>query len=227
MNIKPQRIETTLRRSPLYRWHMARGAQMRGQLVDSYPHAVTDSSLGVCDLNILPRIGFKGAEARDWLLSQELELPATANSAVQNGLLLTCRLSETEFFIAGLSSDAEEQIQTLHESWSLDSQQRCYLLERGDSHACFAVSGDHVSEMMAKLCAIDLRAKSFAPYSIAQTSVAKINAIVVRISIDPEPRFLIFADMSSAEYLWSCLLDAMSEFSGTAMAYSDYLKRIK
>ena len=48
--------------------------------------------------------------------------------------------------------------------------------------------------MFAKICGIDLRLAKFADLSIAQTSVAKISAIVTRADIRDPPAFHILAD---------------------------------
>ena len=68
--------------------------------------------------------------------------------------------------------------------------------------------------MFAKLCGVDLAAARFANGSIAQTSLARLSAILVRDDIAGQITFSVFADSASAEFLWDCLLDAMTEFSG-------------
>jgi sarcosine oxidase, subunit gamma len=68
--------------------------------------------------------------------------------------------------------------------------------------------------MFAKLCAIDLAADQFADGSVAQTSIARLTAIVIRHDIARTVSFSVLAESASAEYLWVCLADAMAEFSG-------------
>ena len=68
--------------------------------------------------------------------------------------------------------------------------------------------------MFAKLCGVDLAVQSFPNGSVAQTSVARLSAIVIRHDIGNAVAFSILADSASAEYLWDCLIDAMDEFSG-------------
>lgn len=57
-----------------------------------------------------------------------------------------------------------------------------YLLPRQDSHAWMMLTGDYVSAIMAKLCGVDLSSEEFKPGQIVQTSVARINAIVLNVS---------------------------------------------
>jgi sarcosine oxidase subunit gamma len=68
--------------------------------------------------------------------------------------------------------------------------------------------------MFAKLCAIDLRPAKFADLSIAQTSIAKMSAILVRADIGAKPVFHLLVDSAAAVYFCDCLLDAADEFGG-------------
>ena len=68
--------------------------------------------------------------------------------------------------------------------------------------------------MFAKICGIDLRPKAFEMHAIAQTSVARTNAIIIRDDIADTPAFHMLGDSASAGYMWGCLLDAMAEFDG-------------
>ena len=61
---------------------------------------------------------------------------------------------------------------------------------------------------------VDLTPDRFPTGQIAQTSVARLSAIVIRHDIDSSVAFFVLADSASAEYLWDCFLDAMNEFAG-------------
>jgi sarcosine oxidase subunit gamma len=76
---------------------------------------------------------------------------------------------------------------------------------------------------MAKLCAVDLSAESFVVGQIAQTSVARINAIVMNVSDAQAPKFNILCDRASSLYLWNVLLDAIAEFDGKAIGIQGLL----
>ena len=68
--------------------------------------------------------------------------------------------------------------------------------------------------MFAKLCGVDLRVDHFPDLAIAQTSVARSNAIVIRDDLGATPTFHLLGDSASAAYMWDVLLDAMAEFEG-------------
>ncbi len=70
--------------------------------------------------------------------------------------------------------------------------------------------------MMAKVCGVHLRPAAFAPGAIVQSSIARINGIVIHQPLGELPVFHVLADSGSAEYLWGALLDAMHEYGGVA-----------
>jgi sarcosine oxidase subunit gamma len=69
--------------------------------------------------------------------------------------------------------------------------------------------------MFAKLCGVNLASDKFTDGSVAQTSVARLSAIVIRHDIANSFSVSLLADSASADYLWICVLDAMTEFSGS------------
>lgn len=218
-----------MRKTPLARWHTTQGGQLQNQLVGHYEAGGGNAQcMGLTDLTGLARIGFKGADTEQWLRTMHVETPSAANTAILNAGILTARLSPTEFMLVAIDNQPSSLIDSLRNGWSMDIDERCYLLERGHSHACFALTGPSCPEMLAKVCAIDLRAHKFSALQVAQTSVARSNAIVIRLDKQTQhPQFLIMADISVAEFLWECLLDAMQEFLGQALSFPTYLERLK
>ena len=70
------------------------------------------------------------------------------------------------------------------------------------------------AQMFAKLCGVDLRPGKFADGAIAQTSLARMNAVVIRDDRGGALAYHLLGDSASAAYLWDCLTDAMAEFDG-------------
>ena len=223
------RPDDFLRRSMLYRVLGQRGAvfeqigdsAIASHFGDSRAETRQARSLGLADLSPLPRTGFKGADTPAWLKAQGIELPGAPNRAVrQGGSVVVAALSWDEHLIlSGLSGDGG-LCARLDGVWRIDDGQRCYLMPRADSHAWLAITGEHAAAMFCKLCGVDLRLHKFSDGGIAQTSLARLNAIVIRNDFGPMPAFFILADSASAEYLWDCLLDAMDEFKGTPVGFS-------
>ena len=226
------------RRSQLYRRHLDARATFKAVAsilaVDVYSTAGSEAEkaahLGLADLSTHPRVGFKGRGAPRWLEQQKAELSSIPHYAVQqsDGSLIA-RLSEEEFLIlsdldiqASLAGKMQE-----HDTPGSDipgsdilgsdipgSAEKVYLLPRHDSHCWLALTGNHASACLAKLCAIDMRINKFENGEVAQTSLARVNAIILRHDLGRTPCFYILSDVSSTEFLWDSLLDAMQEFEG-------------
>lgn len=211
------------RRGQLYRRHCSANAsfeEVAGAAVVCR-YAETDeevrlaSHLAIADLSTLPRAGFKGAGAPGWLEAQDVQLPHRANQSRRNadGSLIA-RLSSTEFLILADLVTKATLTSILQERLSLEAPQGVYSLPRGDSHCWFAIIGASAASMLAKLCGVDLRTHKFGEREIAQTSLARSNAIILRNDFATTPGFFVLSDVSVTEYLWDALLDAMLEFDG-------------
>jgi sarcosine oxidase, subunit gamma len=207
------------RRSFVYRRLLAAGLRF-GALADAAlatarPPEGGDQALKLVDLSVCPRWGVKGRGALPWLTARGAVLPAADNRSVrQADGTLVARLSPGEALVLGPVPVAPSGLGAAIDQIPADGEAACYPVLRRDSHAWFMIVGDDAARMFAKLCGVDLSPGSFAQGQVAQTSVARLSAIVVRNDVGSRLAFSILADSASAEYLWECLLDAMAEFHG-------------
>jgi sarcosine oxidase, subunit gamma len=182
----------------------------------------TARHLGLADLSPLPRLGVKGAGTPDWLAGQGIRIPDESNRAVrQPSGVLAARLAPSELLLLGDLSGEPAPLDSLAAAWRAEphspvppERPRGYLLPRRHSHFWFVVSGERAAAMFAKLCGVDLRPGKFANGRIAQTSLARMNAVVIRDDRGGTLAYHLLGDSASAEYLWDCLIDAMAEFDG-------------
>jgi len=224
-----------IRRSQLYRRHINNNAVFKkigsDFLVSHYdnggnPLTELDQarSMAICDLSTLPKIGFKGSGAPSWAENQGVKLPDSANrSIIQPDGCLVAKLSDQELLVLSDILAESHQVAALAEQSTrdhLDNDTQTYLLPRGDSHCWLAVTGNQTAEMFSKVCGVDLRPHKFALGNIAQTSVAKTNAIVIRQDLGQTLSYYILCDISATEFLWDCLLDAMQEYAGSPVGIS-------
>ncbi|MDP9523450.1 sarcosine oxidase subunit gamma [Pseudomonas putida] len=181
------------------------------------PSSVRAELLHTCaltDLTELARVGFRGGDSAAYLQPLGYDLPAQPNHAVrQDDGSWVARLSQTEYLLLGNLADDGARVAGLEAGWVQDTR-RNYLLPRQDSHAWLQLSGMYGSAVMAKLCAVDLRAEAFPVGAVAQTSVARINVIVVNVGSDERPALQLLFDRASLVYLRAAMLDAMDEFDG-------------
>lgn len=211
------------RRSFHYRDLVAAGARFRalgdGMVAADYGgdnEARLASTLALADLSPLPRAGFKGPGMADWLGSKDATLGPESNRAypLANGIL-AARLAPSEvLLLGGLHGDAAP-IAAFERAWSYDAA-GVWPVPRRDASFWFAITGERSAAMFAKICGVDLRPKAFANHTIAQTSVARTNCIVIRDDFGGAPAYHLLGDSASASFAWTSLLDAMQEFGGAS-----------
>lgn len=195
------------------------GAAVAVDFGDPAREEATARRLGLVDLSPLARVGFKGPGAVEWLAAQGVTVPPESNQAVvQEGGGLAARLAPGEVLILGAQSFEDDLPARLVATWAEaptpPETPRGFPVPRADSHAWFLLTGADSPTLFAKLCGVDLRPAKFALGRIAQTSIARLNGIVIRDDKGGLPAYHLLVDSASAGYLWDCLRDAMAEFGG-------------
>jgi sarcosine oxidase subunit gamma len=180
--------------------------------------------LALIDLSLLPKTGYRGPQALPWLEAQQLELPPNNRGAIQPDGALVVRLGDGEALLLknpmlenpllGNPQGNSELLDRLGKEHSREPPAGVYPVPRADSTAWFVVSGRLAPEMLAKLCGVDLSPEVFPQLEVAQTSVARANAIVLRWDVGETLAYHLFPGAALAEYLWDCLMDAMVEYGG-------------
>ena len=230
--INPQAFE---RRSPVYRCLTGKDTEYvavnGGAVVSSTGSPATEKEaatrLALCDLSLLPRMGFKGPGTVAWLTLQGVSLPPGVNTTARtNDGILISQLGMTEFLILSdlnYAGDPGHRLMNTGEN-NETAAAGTYRLPRQDSHCCFAVTGSFAAGMFAKLCAIDLRSHKFLNLSVAQTSVARVSSIIIRSDLAETACYLVLTDTTFAEYLWHCLVAAMAEYGGEVIGLNSLIR---
>jgi sarcosine oxidase subunit gamma len=193
-------------------------------LVSHYRDTENLGECGLADFTNLPRLGARGKAAAGYLAAAGLRLPETPNRLIlaASGETLL-RLSQSEYLLLGSPADKGARVRALETAFPRTGENGLYFLPRQDSHAWFRLAGPRRFEVMAKLCGVDLRPAAFARDGVAQTSVARINAIVANDGATGDggqnSAFHLLFDRPSAPYLWDVLLDAMREFGGQPLGF--------
>ena len=235
MTIAPEQF---IRRSPVYRQLQKLGAEF-GELAggatalrygagDTGAQAAEEGKaaeaaacgeLALIDLSLMPKTGYRGPRALAWLEARELAIPPNNRGAIQTEGGLVVRLGDREALLLGNPLPGNLQginglLHRLGEEYSREPADGVYPVLRADSIAWFVVAGRHAPEMLAKLCGVDLSPEVFPDLEVAQTSVARSNAIVLRWDLGQTLAYHLFPGAALAEYLWDCLMDAMEEYGG-------------
>src|SRR3990172_2801154 len=219
--------ESLPRRSFVYRKLLQLGAQfaeMNGAAIaQAFGNSAAETEqarqLALCDLSPLARSGLKGPGAADWLATPGGVVPPAVNHATrQADGALVARIGMNDFMVLS-DLDGQSMLPArLVEAWTKEpvppDTPRGFPVPRQDGFCWFAVTGKNADAMLAKLCGVDLRPHKFQVGEIAQTSVARLSAVVIRHDLNATLAYYLFADSASAEYWWDCLIDAMNEFVG-------------
>lgn len=214
-------VARPLRRSFIYRELEAAGARFVaiGDAEVAARYAGGDETqaligLGIADLSPLPRTGFKGDGAVDWLAAQGIAIGEASNHAYrQADGALAARLAPGEVLVLEGLAGGVGTCARLDAAWD-PATGAFWPVPRRDGAFWFLVTGEHAATMFAKVCGVDLGPARFANHAVAQTSVARTNAIVVRDDLGAVPAFHLLGDSASARYMWRCLADAAAEFGG-------------
>jgi sarcosine oxidase, subunit gamma len=162
-------------------------------------------SLSLTDFSRRRRFGVKGSGALNWLGDQALPANAENNQTSVTGDVLVARLAPNEALLLALDDGENQVMDNLSHALQDEWPANCYSVPRQDMSAWFRLSGEQSPQLMAQLCAIDLRPHRFAEGCIAQTSVAHQIAIVLRRDDQSEYGLDFIVDFAAAGYLWKIL----------------------
>ena len=231
------RPNQTIRRSPVYRLNEAAGARFATYadttLVADYGDPAVESDaarrLGLCDLSVLPRIGFKGAGTLDWLASRGVNLPAATNFAdAQADGCTAAQLGPQEILVLSDIAGGSSLVGNLEADWHASDQAvRGYPVPRRETHAWFRICGDRGAAMFAKMSAIDLRPHRFDNHRLTQTSIARATGIIIRNDVGNVLAYDLLVEWTMADYYVPVLLDAMAEFEGRLIGHQALLALIE
>ncbi len=73
-------------------------------------------------------------------------------------------------------------------------------------------AGTTAEAVLSQLCGLDFSGRAFPNGRAAQTSLAKVRALIVRDDVHAARRYLLAVDRSHAAYVWDAIIDAMQEF---------------
>ena len=162
------------------RFGEAAGAAVALDFGDAEAERRSIEVLGLCDLSPLPRTGFKGPAALDWLRAAGAGALERDNRAeLAEGGALAARLAPTEALIVGGPGAGDDLCGRLDAAHEAAPRAGCHRVMRRDASFHFLLGGARAADAMATLCGVDLRPRAFPDGSVAQTSVARMSMIVI------------------------------------------------
>src|SRR5262249_18472538 len=219
-----------LARTPLHHWHAAHGARFGEsdgwQIVEDYSSrerevkAARDGTV-LAAVSAHAKITLRGdgvgGMVSAWLGRDRAPKPLGV-TAVDGGL--ACRLRADHLLLLASST-----------SWAglegtLSRLQGAVSLDVTSAYAGFSLSGRATLELLSRLTALDVPDAGLPPNHCAETNLAGVHALLVRVP-QPQPAAIyVYVSWHFAEYVWERLLDAGQELSINRIGMAAYRELI-
>lgn len=225
------------RLSPLHATHQTLGAQFVS--IDGWqvPQAYTSPEgetaggqerVGVADLSPCGKLTVRGEAARELLadvfglapsapgLVSPMAAPTETGQPVRG--VSVARLTPDEFLIITPPGEDQEAAQAIEER-RVAGGLFVSVVNQTPGLAGLLVVGPRGRDVLSKLCALPLSPDDFPNRRVAQSSLAKVRAILVRNDVGGLPAFELYFERPYAEYVWTSLVDAGGEFGVTPFGW--------
>ena len=202
------------RRSPVYREFPDAAYRLIAGQPQAFTSQQTSREAALFDFSLMPRFGVRGAAAADYLRDRAFEIPEMVNTAVAGGEgRWVARLGKNEYWVLGATGEQDYPVSMIGPSGPAAG---CYPVPCEEGRSWFVLHHPQKAAATAKLCGVDLRENVFPQGGIVQTSLARVNAVIIHHAVFGENVFSVFSDVASARYLWRALDDALQEFGAGA-----------
>jgi sarcosine oxidase subunit gamma len=164
------------------------------------------ADLGLADLSALRRVGVKGPAAEAWLDDHGFPAPSAIYGWQRLDGGLVVRNDTREFLIEdGFGGGrAVELVKEL--GFGGDG---AYRVERQD--CSLLITGERALEVFAQTCGVNVGEMGDAFF---KTRIALTSCSVMRDDVAATPAWRLWFDPSYAEYLWTALLEIITELGG-------------
>lgn len=156
------------------------------------------------------------------ILAEAFQTPQMAIGAVQkvsDGILV--RLRRDEFVL--LTTDLKPALERLK---SKPAESLLTLSDITHGRAAICLCGAHAADALPKLCALNFANVKFPDCYAAQTSLAKVRTLIMRIDAGQVPAYYLVVDRSLADYVWKVVYDATQEWGGVILS-QDSLEQLR
>ena len=216
------------RRSALHAAHVAAGARLGEhdgwQCPEGYAGIEDElrtvrSGVGLADVSPAAKLDVRGNDALS-AIARRLSLPAPVTGTVthlsppvstRNGLLCCLTPLHARLFVP---ADAAARIATRWaRAHAADTHPvRARLTDVTSAYTVMQVSGPRSRELLRKLTALDLGAEAFPDLACAQTGIAGVHAMILRVDVRALLSFQVCCGREFGAFVWDALLDAGREF---------------
>jgi heterotetrameric sarcosine oxidase gamma subunit len=175
--------------------------------------AALRQSVGLAPVDDLGLVNIRGQEAR--ALFQRAyggEFQAVGDLIViPDGIAAYLRPDE----VALLTPDVQDALARLQ---ALPSEGLLTLTDISHGRGVILLAGARAAGVLPKVCGLDFADRRFPNPRAAQTMLAKVHALVIRLDMARLPAYYLVIDRSLSAYVWEVVWDAAQEFGGIVLS---------
>lgn len=215
-----------IRKSPLHSIHETLQAQFEEragwQVPSTYEpfdeeEAAVQQRIGVCDVSATGSLRVRGKQARSVLVATFDVVLATIGDVVvitsDSNRRTIASLTEDEFLILTRPSTYAE-LRAVEQTITRQRKddQFVTIVDQTAGLAGLLIVGPRSRDLLSKLFPLSFRSDAFPNLRVAQSSLAKVHATIIRSDLGEMPAFEVYMDRSYAAYVWESVMDAGNEF---------------
>jgi sarcosine oxidase, subunit alpha len=210
-------MDTPARLSPVHGRHTELGARFievaAWQVPQAYRSLEQEATtvrerVGVADLSFKGKVTVKGDGAGDLIARtfQLAHLPDGRSLTANNGLI-SLPLTADEYLLLSPPGGEDEIVRCLVQA----GEPGITVVDLTHGLAGFFLAGADSAYVLSKICALPVEAPDFPNGHVAQSSLAKVHATIIRRDHDGLPAFEIYVERPYGEYVWDVIFDAGAE----------------
>lgn len=170
-------------------------SKLKGQKAVS--QADVAESVGLADLSGQAVWHVRGKSAAN-------KVPAGVGGVIKEGDALIAQPRGDQYFVIGKQPDVESSAEG----------DVLTVTDLTHSYGHLLLIGKHATDVLAKTCGLDFYDKVFPNLTIAQSSLAKVRASIIRDDRDGVAAYHILVGYPVTAYVWDVVFDATQEFGG-------------
>lgn len=202
-------------RTSLHHWHEQHGAKLiewdGWQVVACYADTRQEveaarTGIGIADISCLAKFSLRGPGMRFFVKSWDLD-----SASIQVRAVAALRSLKLPAHLCWLSPDHGLLLGATPSPHDLKAclvEQPIVQTNVTSTYAGFLVLGPRLEEVLSRLTSLDVRPTSFPSNSCAETALARVEAVLVKLVESRLPSIRIYVPWDSAEYVWERLLEA-------------------
>jgi sarcosine oxidase subunit alpha len=201
----------------LHAWHAAHGARFTErdgwQVVATYSDAAREAEaaragLGLADISAFAKISCRGAGVPDLARSLAPDGPTLSRHGVAfvpDGPALACRLTPDHLLVLASTPSASGLGQRLT---GVRQGGPIVQTDVTSAYAGFWLLGPRLDELLRYLTHLDMRPASFPVNSCAETALAGVEALLVRVAETSLPALRVYVPWDLGECVWERVMEA-------------------